>query len=92
MPIERSHNATTITGNATYWLQVNMIIRAIDMWRKHGIALSRNGKPAHLRALATSYTGKNYARSDKGLLAAQTDLIAFVKDKTPDEIVPASQQ
>jgi hypothetical protein len=80
-----------ITGNATYWFQVNMVIRAIDMWRKHGIAMSRNGKPAHLRALATAYTGKAYARSDKGLLAAQTDLVAFVKDKHPDEIVPFSR-
>jgi len=62
----------------TYHIQVKMIIRGIDMWQKFGMSLSRNSKPADLRHLATQYTGKPYARSDKGLTQARTDLVAYL--------------
>jgi hypothetical protein len=76
-----------ITGNAINYLQVQIIIRGIEFWQKFGMALARNAKPAHLRSLATAYTGKEYARSDKGLTAARADLIAFLDGKAPDDVM-----
>ena len=74
------------TGNAVNYIQVRFIIRAIEMYQKHGLIPSRNGTPAHMRALASVYTGKTYARSAKGLASAHDDLVVFLKDKQPDDV------
>jgi hypothetical protein len=49
-------------------------IKAIEMYMKHNIKVSRNATPANLRAIATEYTGKSYPRSRKGLETALADL------------------
>ena len=67
----------SITDGGMNVIQVKTVIRAIETYQKHGIIFSRNGKPSHLRALATSYTGKPYARSAKGLQMAHDDLVAL---------------
>ena len=87
MPITNDAGGTTITGNAINWLQVKIIIRAIDTYCKFGMQLARNGSPAHLRALASQYTGKQYSRSRKGLEQAGADLAKLVAETAPDDVV-----
>jgi hypothetical protein len=77
----------------TYHIQVTMVICAIDTYQRFGMLLSRNGTPAHLRSLATAYTGKPYARSAKGLETARVDLVNLKARMGEDfvNIVPLSQ-
>ena len=56
---------------------------AIRLYVRSGIRPNRGYTPANMRALATKYTGKPYARSAKGLQAALADLDALLGEVTP---------
>lgn len=47
---------------------------------RNGMQLSRNATPANLRLIASSFTGKTYRRSRKGLETALADVSALLKN------------
>ena len=56
-----------------------VVIKAMETHiRTNGrMRLTRIASPANLRAIASEYTGKHYARSRKGLETALADLITL---------------
>ena len=77
----------------TYDIQVKFVARAIKCYLDTGMMFSRNGTPTHLKALVTSYTGKQYKRGRNGLIQAGADLEALMASMADlHEIVPFSQR
>lgn len=48
--------------------------KAIEIYLKTGMRVSRNASPKVLRAIAKGYTGSTYAASRKGLASALADI------------------
>ncbi len=70
--------ATLNTPEQIAAFQKQVLIRAISVYLRTGgrMQLNRMGTPAHMRALASQFTGKQYPRSRKGLSQAYLDLTA----------------
>jgi hypothetical protein len=54
--------------------QVMVTASAMKLYLKTGIRVNRAYTPTNMKAIATSFTGKGYARSRKGMEEALTDL------------------
>lgn len=76
-------NGSTITGTAILGYRGLILISSMKMFLKHGMRMTRIATPANMRAIATEFTGKPYARSRKGLEQAYADMVAL-RDAKPD--------
>lgn len=86
MPVtQNATGATMITGNAINWYRATVCRSAIRMYLA-GMKASRNSTSGNLRAIASQYTGKQYARSRKGMENALADLDAFLANRDPDSV------
>lgn len=88
MPIERSEGGTTITGNAINWYRLLVAIKAAELYIKTGMKASRVATPSNIREIVSGYTGKEYARSRKGLEQAVADGKELMQHVLPDNVVP----
>lgn len=88
MPVETGNGGTCVTGNAILGLRAVMTIQAIRFHLESGgkMRLTRFATPSNLRAIASEFTGRTYARSTKGLRQALADLEAMQAGKSLDEI------
>jgi hypothetical protein len=89
MPVERSNSgSTTITGNAILGMRARALLLAMETHIKSAGAfrLTRHVSPARMRDMATEFTGKRYARSQKGLAQAYADLQQLCDGKSLDQI------
>lgn len=89
MPVERNPGgSTTVTGNAILGMRGMYCLQAIEVYLSSGgrMQLTRVATPANLRAIASEFTGKKYARSQKGLTKARDDLKALMEKKNLDEL------
>ena len=89
MPVNTFGNGgATITGNAILGMRGFYCMQGLEMYDKYGsnFQLTRGATPGVLRAIATEFTGKVYARSKKGMKQALEDMVALVKSKTLDEL------
>lgn len=86
MPIQQSPGATTLTGNAILGYRFALAVSAIKLYLKTGMLTTRGATPTTLRAIATEYSGKPYARSRKGLEKALADLETLGNGKDLDQI------
>ena len=88
MPVETGNGGTSVTGNAVIGLRAFICIRAIEMHLKYDgkFRMTRTATPSNLRAIASEFTGKPYARSRKGLETALADLRTLMQQKNLDEM------
>ncbi len=68
------------------FMRLVTVIEGMKMHLRTGgkLRLTRTATPARLRAIATEYTGKSYARSQKGMETALSDLYV-IKEKMMEE-------
>jgi hypothetical protein len=81
MPTERFPEGTFITGYAIHGVRAMACKGAIGFYLKNRMKLNRSYTPANMRAVASEFTGKTYARSRKGLENAYKDLEALILSK-----------
>lgn len=89
MPVElHGSGGASITGNAVLGYRGVVVLHAIKLY------LSTNGRvlptrgvgPKQMRAIASEYTGRAYARSRKGLELALADMEALSAGKSLDQL------
>lgn len=56
---------------------------ALKLYIKTGMKANRDYTPANMKAFVTRHTGKDYARSAKGLQQAHDDLDAYIEKARP---------
>lgn len=77
-----------IEGTAVLGFRAIICIQGLQMHLKYNgkMMLTRMATPKNLRAIATEYTGKVYARSRKGMELALADMEALRDGKSLAEI------
>ena len=88
MPVATGSGGTMITGNAILGFRALLCIQGIETHLKFNgkFRLTRMATPTNLRAIASEFTGRHYARSRKGLEQALADMLKLRDGKSLDEI------
>jgi hypothetical protein len=89
MPVERTESgATVMTGQAVVGFAAMSLLMSLKMYIETNgrLRASRAHTPGNMRAAATRFTGKTYARSRKGLIDAFYDLARLMEGKSLDEV------
>jgi hypothetical protein len=89
MPVERGeHGGTMVTGNAVLGFRGVVLIQSLKLYLKTDgrMQSTRMATPSNMRAIASEFTGKPYARSRKGLVQALADMEALASGKSLDAL------
>lgn len=84
MPVEGG----SITGNAILGFRGIILIQSLKCHIESNgrMRLTRMATPTNMRAIASEFTGKPYARSRKGLEQALADMLQLQTGKSLDEL------
>jgi hypothetical protein len=77
-----------VTGNAILGFRGVVLMHSLKLYiQTNGrMQASRVATPSNMRAIATEFTGKVYARSRKGLVQALADMEALAAGKSLDAL------